>query len=221
MDSKKISLFLVIGVLALSMLYSVRAGAPTGAKIVNGTESSYTSSTSAGSTNVTAGGTKEANFSVTSGTGKWAGFYGTLGGTITLADAGSNYFKNWTVTSVAGGYLYASDVSSAAFDALTVAANADMPAYLQSGSDSWTNTFTNHEATTFNGQSVDANYTMTYNNAGTETFKTYSLKDGSDLIWAGLATTGTSYNGKAVDYQLLVPVDGASAQTYYFWVELP
>ena len=223
MEFKKLSLFLVIGILALSVVVNVNATV-NGAQIVNGTESSYTPSSSAGSTNVTAGGTKEANFTVTSSTSRWAGFYGTIGGTITLADASSNYFKNWTITSIAGGYLYSSTATNPVFSSLSAAAATDMPTWLNDSSyaDAWQNTFTAHEIKTFNAQSIDANYTMTYNNAGTETFKTYSLKDSSsNLIWAALAQSTTGYNGKSVDYQLLVPVNGSTTTKYYFWVELP
>ena len=215
----------LITLLAILMLVGTASAAVNNATVTAGSESSYTNTGAAGNSAVTAGGTTEANVSSTLSTSRWAGFYGSISANIVLADATSNWFRNWTVSDVSGSYVYASNVTNPNFASLAATTSADMSSWLTTAgaSDNFANTFNAQESQTFNGQSVTANYTMTYNNAGTDTFKTYSLKDGSsNLIWAALAQSAvTGYNGKTVDYQLLVPVNGANSMTYYFYLELP
>ena len=209
------------------MVIGTASAAVNNATVSAGTESSYNSAVNAGSSSVTAGGTSEANISSTQSTARWAGFYGTINGKIVLADATSHYFKNWTISDVAGAYVYGSTVSNPDFTSLAVTSSTDMPSWLNTAgaSDNWQNTFSATEDKTFNNQALTAvPYTQTYDNTGAETFKTYSLKDGSsDLIWAALAqnSAANGYNGKTVNYQLLVPVNGATSSTYYFFLELP
>ncbi len=207
------------------MLLGTASAAVNNATVSVGSESSYNSAVSAGSSSVTAGGTAEANVTSTQSTSRWAGFYGSINGKIVLADATSHWFKNWTVSDVSGAYVYGSTASNPDFSTLAAATATDMPTWLNTtdAADNFQNTFGASESATFNGQAVTASYTETYNNAGTETFKTYALKDGgSDLIWAALAQNdATGYNGNTVDYQLLVPVNGATSTAYYFFLELP
>ena len=207
------------------VLVGTASAAVNNASVTVGAESSYNSAVGAGNASVAAGGTSQVDVQSTQSTGRWAGFYGSITGTIVLADATSHWFKNWTVSNVAGAYVYASNASNPDFSTLTAASTADEPSWLNKtgAADNFQNTFAQAESRTFNGNSVTANYTETYNNAGTETFKTYALKDGSsDLIWAALAQNDVAgYNGNTVDYQLLVPVNGAAATNYYFFLELP
>ncbi len=208
------------------MVIGTASAAVNNATVSAGTESSYDSSVNAGSTSVTAGGTAESNISSTQSTVRWAGFYGTINGKIVLADATSHYFRNWTVSNVAGAYVYGSTASNPDFASLAAAASTDMPSWLTTSgaADNWQNTFSNSESKTFNGQTLTASYTQTYNSTGAEAFKTYSLKDGTpNLIWAALAqdSAANGYNGNTVNYQLLVPVNGASSTQYYFFLELP
>ncbi len=207
------------------VLVGTASAAVNNASVTVGAESSYNSAVGAGNASVTAGGTSQVDVQSTQSTGRWAGFYGSITGSIVLADATSHWFKNWTVSNVAGAYVYASNASNPDFSTLAAATSTDEPSWLTTtgAADNFQNTFAQSEAQTFNGQSVTANYTQTYDNTGAETFKTYALKDGSsDLIWAALAQNdATGYNGNTVDYQLLVPVDGATATNYYFFLELP
>jgi len=82
-----------------------------------------------------------------------------------------------------------------------------MPSYLQpSTTDNYTNTFANNESGTFNEQVVNADYVQSYNSSVTGSWKTYALKKGTTLIWAGLAQdSGDSFKNTVIDYQLLVP----------------
>ena len=214
----------LITILAVLMLVSTASAAVNNATVTAGSESSYDTSGATGNKAVTAGGTTEANVSATLSTSRWAGFYGSITASIVLADASSNWFRNWTVSDVSGAFVYGSNVTNPDFATLAAADNTDMPSWLTTSgaSDNFANTFNAQESQTFNSQAITANYTYTYNNAGTNTFKTYSLKSGTDLIWAALAQNDvTGYNSKTVDYQLLVPVDGTTSTTYYFFLELP
>ena len=222
MGLNKVRLFLAV--LVILTLATTASAAVNNATISAGSESSYSSGNAAGNTAVTAGGTTQANVSATLSTTRWAGFYGSITATIVLADASSNWFRNWTVSDVSGSLVYASNESNVDFSSLAAATQSDMPNWLitSGASDNWQSTFTNNETQTFNSQDINANYTYTYNNAGTNTFKTYSLKSGTTLVWAALAQNDvTGYDGGTVDYQLLVPVNDQTSTTYYFYLELP
>ena len=226
-DSLTFSLMLLVPIIVFLLILTLTTPslAVENATISAGDESSYNASVSAGNTAVTAGGTTQVNINSVPSTSRWAGFYGSITATIVLADASNNWFKNWTVSDVSGSIVYASTETIIDWDNLSPAnQTSDFPSWLTSDSaDNWQNTFNNNETHTFNGQSLNVNYTFTYDNAGTNTFKTYCLKDtNSKLLWAALAQNdATGYNGGTVDYQLLVPVNGATPITYYFYFELP
>lgn len=153
-------------------------------------------------------------------TEKWAGFYGTISGNINLADSSGNLFYQWTVSDVSGTKIYAANGTISDWSGLAAASASDMPLYLQpSTTDNYNNTFANNESGTFNEQEINADYVQSYNSSETGVWKTYALKKGATLIWAGLAqNSGNSFKDGVVDYQLLIPAEGLT--TYNFYLEL-
>ena len=220
----KLTFGFVVVFMALVLIGSAGARVEN-ASVSAGSESSYNATNVAGNKSVVAGGVAEVNLSSIPSTSRWAGFYGTISATVVLADANNNWFRNWTASDVSGAFVYGSTSNNPDFTNLSAAnQTSDFPSWLTTAgvADNWQDTFNNNETQTFNSQSINANYTYTYNNAGVDTFKTYSLKDtSSNLVWAALANNNANgYNGATIDYQLLVPVNGATSTTYYFYFEL-
>jgi hypothetical protein len=213
--------FVSILILGFLLMLSNAIAAPTGGQITNVTYE--TGSNSATSTvNVTAGNVTGVNVTATQITGRWAGFWGNISAGIQLTDASSNQFYNWTVTDVTNAVVYASNGTIGNWASTTYALYTDMPNYLKvAAADNYTKTFTVNETFTSASLSIMANYTYTKKSGGASTLKTFSLRNGNNLIWAGKAINDeTGFNGKTVDYQILVPTN-SSGERYNFYLELP
>ena len=216
-------------ILGLVILLSLAAGyaAPVGASVTVGSSETY-SPTVTNTVNAIGGNVTEVNVSSVQVTDKWAGFYGQVSGSVVLADSSGNYFYQWTISDPTGGVVYVANntVSSWTLSALRTTSGY-LPSHLLQGTDSFNNTFTQHED--FNSPSIsvtDANYTTTWQGGtqGTE-FKTYALyaDSGATLIWAGTVNADkTSFNSGSADYQVLAGMDAqATLDTFYFYLELP
>ncbi len=222
----------VFAALFLLLSFFAAQAAPIGTSVENGSQSSYSPSSTGGNVNITAGGTKEANFSSIGSTSKWAGFYGNIKGFVILADAGENQFLNWTISDPSGSYLYASTASSLTWPSggtWTAADADDAPAYVRSNAaDNYNNTFKYLAATAVSTPEYTipqyTNESRSFSSTGTEstTLITYALvDDGSNFVLASPITNDASgYDGSTVDYQMVVPVDGTNTGVYYFWLEL-
>ncbi len=153
---------------------------------------------------------------------KWAAFFGNISGGIKLADSSDNTFFDWIIPDVTGSMLYASDNAVVDWSSLNFTNSSDMPAFLTtSASDSYNNTFNINESHNFNGDSINANYVMTYNSSDDDVFKTYSLKTTGALVWASLVIDDEiGFQGNTIDYQLIVPAQEAVVTTYHFYLEL-
>ncbi len=220
---RKVMLALLIGMFAVS-LASFASAAPVGGSVSTGTSERMADS-SAGQVSLTGGNVTEVNVTGYSSTSRWGGFYGEISGGIRLADSSSNVFYEWTVSNVTDAVVYAANDTVSSWASVAAATVSDMPSYLQAAaSDNFTNTFTASEAFTSPSLSVaSVPYTSTWQNGAQGSLKTYALKEGSTLIWAGKAIADTnSFKGGSdtVDYQILAPANSGET-TYYFYVELP
>lgn len=218
--------FLTLTVMTLFVLGTAGiafAATPTGAGL--NTSSAETYSPTVYNQTIQGGYVQEVNITGYSLTGKWAGFFGSVAGGIQLADSSGNRFISWTLSNPAGSSVYACNDTGVAWSGLTAAGSANMPAFLGSGIDSYTATFSASESQSWaNSGSFSANYTRSYDNTGnpSDNFKTYSLRDAANsiLIWATKAVNNASgFNTNTVDYQLLVPAD-SSGLNYYFYLEI-
>ena len=221
---KKVTLTILVAIFAISLMNFALAD-PVGGSVTTGASSSMAAS-AAGTVNLTGGNVTEVNVSGYSSTTRWGGFYGEISGGIRLADSSSNVFYEWTVSNVTNAVVYAANGTISSWASIAAATASDMPSYLQqAASDNFTNTFTASEAFTSPSLNVaGTSYALTWQNGAQGSLKTYALKDGSTLIWAGKAIADTtSFKGGSdtVDYQILAPASNSGNTLYYFYLELP
>ena len=221
---QKLQALLLLFIVAITAV-AVSATQPGEAVITNAADRGEGIFTSADTVNVEAGNIQYADLDSEMSTYRWAGLLGNVTGYIVLGDSDQNELYSWTG---AGKLVYASEAASITWTSLVDAVEGDMLAYITGGSDS------DNYATTFNGVSEDigsgifsisSDFASTFNSTGTGTWKTYSLREGTNIVWAGLVDEdGDSYNGDIVDYQMILPEDGTGstivAQAYNLWIEL-
>lgn len=220
--TKRLSkMFVLTAVIMLITAYAV-IGAPSGAEI--DASQQYTGTGTSSEFLRTEGGNLT-NINITSDqiTSRWAGFFGTITAGLKLADAGGNSFYEWSVVNVSSGMVYAANESMSSWS-LSAATEADMPGNLivAEAADNYNKTFTT--TGDFNSSSMDiasVPYTTTWQGGASGTLRTYALKTGTKLVFAGKAVeNATGFDNSEVDYQLLVP-GFSSGMTYYFYFELP
>lgn len=223
---KKIAI-LVVAVIGLVLSMAVvSAAAPGESNVVDFTNLGAYAWTSADTADVGAGNTYSANLVTNMSTYRWAGLTGNVTGNIVLGDSNSNQMFTW---SAVGRVVYASTAGTIAWGSLADAAVTDMPSYITGGADSdnYTQTFTGSVEGFGSGifDSLTSDYAATYNSTGGAAWKTYSLKEGANLVWAStVVENGNDFRGNTADYQMLLPEDGtgndAVATSYNLWVEL-
>lgn len=219
MKGKIIILMLAIIVLSLSMV----AAAPSGGNVTVGASTGGTSTTS---TTVSINGGNVTSVDVNSDvvTSRWAGFFGDVSGSLFLADSSANNFYQWTIGSMTGAVVYATNASVTNWATLTPLTNADAPGYVNGVySDNFTQTFADTESFVSGSYDIASTpYATTYNSSGVAgDLKTYALyADAATTVWAGKVVDDTDgFDGSAVDYQILLPAQ--TGTTYSFYMELP
>ena len=214
--------FLMLGVSATF----AQAGASTTAGVASGR-----GDPAAGNANAEAGNVTEVNVTSIMNTYRWAGFWGVVTGQISLADASSNWFINWTVTDPTGSNVYTiANGQSPDWQSIGTAAEGDIatayPWIATGNSDSWDMTFSGTGSITVAGNPVTTNRTTTLQyNASLTNFYTYVLYDSATHIWAAVVDNDEeSYSNETADYQMLVPENGTSGNSgvtsYSFYLEL-
>lgn len=178
---------------------------------------------------VTSGNVKFTELESNQSTVHWAALYGNVTGNIVLGDSSENVLYDWATE---GRLVYASESAAPTWAALVDASQAnvvgELPYLGRSTGDNYTNTFnwtTAENISSLLFQSITSDYAMTYNSTKAHTWKTYSLWDTTNLVFAArVSPDGDSYVGSAVDFQMLLPEDGEeqdeTATTYNLWVEL-
>ena len=214
----------IIAALMILTGIAIASGAPGGAETeVGGSERG--DETTSGTADLTGGNVTAVNVTGQQNTGRWGGFFGNITGGIQLGDLNMGLFYEWTVTDFTDAYVYVANDSVSDWG-LAAATNANQPSYIQgSATDNWTNTFDTTDDFQSSSIALIANvpYTLTYNDAGTGTFRTYSLySPGSNAyVYAGQAIDSvTGFDGSTVDYQILAPADSGIV-SYQFYLELP
>ncbi len=219
---------LVLVLLVLFALPLARAATPAGGQLDgSAADNGAYGGSSAGQVDVTSGHIYSTNLTGVQNTYRWVGVYGNITGKIVLADTSGDSFYNWT--GAHGVLVYASTASSITWTSL-----ADADASTVTTTDTWlsgsyadnyTNTFSGSEAIgSLIFTTLTSDYVAPYPSGSN--WRTYSLTDGTNLVWAGkaFATAKTTYDGNTADYELMLPEDGSAgdtaATTYYFWVEL-
>jgi hypothetical protein len=193
-----------------------------------GTSGKYSPTTAGGF--VTAGGNvTDINIESNQSTSKWAGIYGNVSGSITLAKNSTVIFYTWTWTPVNGAKICASTNSS--FGAITsngTAAGVDTAwgFTISTDMDTAANTMTS-ACTLANVTGSDITGSAAVNtsgvDAGTETCvskqDTGTTKD-SYVFCAPIIGTGFTFDGLLRNYAMMVPTAQSGTETYYFYLEL-
>ena len=163
--------------------------------------------------------TVESNASTT----KWQGFWGNVSGSLRLGD-GSAIFYDWS--GVTFQAIYASPAVAPSFGSLSgVDAALDLEALdtafglTSADADSIASTMTGN--TCVAGTEITAAAGVTPNGAGaweTCVGDSGALGLGSVVFGTNIAS-GEGYNGDTIDYQIMVPAQGAGTD-YYFFLEI-
>ncbi|MBU0471354.1 MAG: hypothetical protein KKF65_01920 [Nanoarchaeota archaeon] len=230
-------LLVAVMVLLTVMIVNNALGQP----VAPGTQTPTSSNrgTAAGDASLTAEGGNVTNVDITSTgiTGKWAGFYGDVTGSISLEDGSSNNFYNWSSASPSGE-VYASLAQSPSWGSIacgdsTTVANQVAALNLSLGMDNFTKTFCetcgNHSAFVVGGTSFsddECTYrTNVFNQTGTQdtNWDQILLTDGTNAVYSTIIQQDNNgFDGSTPDFQLLVPENASTSvlTTYYFFVEL-
>ena len=157
---------------------------------------------------------------------RWAGLLGNVSGNIVLGDSNNYQLYTWTGE---GRIVYASTAGSVAWASLEDETEGDITpvlTYLASGADNYTATFTGVAENIGSGifSTITSDYAPT-NNLTAAPWKTYSLTDTTNFVWAGRVNAAQEdYSGGLVDFQMIIPEDGTggdqASTTYNLWVEL-
>ena len=168
-----------------------------------------------------------ANLNTDMSTYHWAGLIGNVTGDLILGDNDDFEMFTWTG---AGRLVYAS-TTSVDWSVLTDALEADVTGIATwlghaEDSDRYATTFTGGVENIGSGifDTLTSDHALTLNSTG-DFWKTYSLWDTTNLVWAALVDEDSeSYRGGTVDFQMIVPEDGEgddnSSTQYNIWVEL-
>ncbi len=212
----------LLTVLAVVLLLSTYAVAePTSAGVDEGSQETAAAAGAAGQVVTEGGNITELNITGEQITTRWTGFYGEISGNVSLEDASNNVFYHWAVTDVTNSTVYASNETISSWS-LSAAAAGDMPSNLQEEApDNFASTFDQTEEFSTNSFTVPATpYAKTWSDGSEGNLKTYALKSGNAVVFAGMAIADeASFNGGTVDYQILA-AGFDSGVTYNFYLEL-
>jgi hypothetical protein len=216
---------LIIAIIVAVIAFATAATAATTGMTVSHVANDTATVASADSVVAIGGNITNIDVDATLQSSNWAGFFGDVTGTLTLAGA-SNTFYSWG--SINTGYILFANASTvnwaggiAAGNGATITAE-DTATGLTGLTDSISNTFTDTTdlsgatigVTVGLGSPVSANSTSTG-----QDWPTYLLTAGSTRLYGTtINQTGLDYAGNAADFQLLVPT-GAS-RTYYVFADL-
>ncbi len=171
-----------------------------------------------------AGNITHTSFFLNSSTFRWAGIAGNVSGNIVLGDAGTHALFSW---SSSGILVYASEAQPD-WSSVVDATGADVIRHYSFLGEQAPDNY----SLTFRGPAEDIS-SLTFNitsdyaparSLGGAVWKTYSLSDGVNIIFAGLVKRGGDFNyrGRITDFQMILPENGhdSTPTTYNLYVEL-
>lgn len=179
--------------------------------------------------NITAvgGNISQMNLSITIQSMYWAGVFGNVSHSLALA-GNSNTFYSWQSSIGSTGAVLFSNSSNVDWDSITVGTNTtreneDALLTLTGNVDSVNSTFgyqNNINSLNISGTVIPASSAPAINtssNGGTN-WETILLHDGANPVYAGVInqSSNENYDGVVSDFQVMVPVDGATNTRTYF-----
>jgi hypothetical protein len=204
----------VIAILvSISILFaaSVLAAVPNGAQISGVVDNGRFPVPPAGSINLTAGNITRVTLEANMSTFRWVGLYGNASGTFQLGDSSGNALFSWGDAKGRVVYLCRANPTWASLADASVFNVTSSFSFLDGGvADNYTNTFTGAAENIGSGIfSLTSDFATTVSSGGVTTWKTYSITDGTNIIFTGrVSEDGIAYNGETADYQMLIPEDG-------------
>jgi hypothetical protein len=228
---------LLIFVLAIHFVVAT----PTGISGVTPGASSRMSVSSAANISAIAGNVSEIDFSVTSVTNTWQGYYGDISGQVVLGNSANQTMYNWTAASPNGEIYATRDSGTIEWATIDCANQTELNAedtalgvVQASASDAVNDTFISNAAfTSFyvgttqisQGASCFATTLNDETGAPSSDFQEVLLHDGTSIIYtAVIHQDATGFDTAAHDFQMLVGEDGHDGDVdttpYYFYVEL-
>lgn len=225
---KTIRIFISVSFTLLLLMSVAFSAVPGGANVTLQTDRGSFPLPSPDAVNVTAGNITLLNLSSTQQTFRWVGLYGNVSGEIKLGNSQSNVLYSWTAI---GKYVYASTASSISWTTVNISNLTGILTafpYLDNGSDNYTLTFdtTGTIDSEILGVIPNVPTAVTYNSTGSPIWPTYSLMDGTNVLFATQvnASGNNAFSNETVNYQMIIPENGLGQNTlpteYYLWVEL-
>jgi len=205
------------------------------ASVVKGVSGSVNESTSF--TRGTAGG-NATSFSINtvSASIRWQGYYGEVTASVSLGDSAGNQLYDYGFVNPSDiKTVFASTDANFNFDSLYAAKASDVDyvyGWSTGGADSVTNTLNDGVATIATVSNVSIANLSSHTVAGAReegVYQSGAFKDvlglpySSDNLAYGVSVTSDRYafnNITQVDYEMVVPVDVGSTQTYYFYMDI-
>jgi hypothetical protein len=223
--------FRSVAILAIALFVmaigAFAASTPDGATLTQGASTAISVSNTVNNITAQGGNYTELNASYLMVTDNWQIVYGQLFFNISFAD-GSNVAYDWGQQNPSGGYIFFTNSTGIDWSALaagtsTQEGNEDTALSLGSAADNVDNTFGSDTNTITIGSNTvsNADAVTTKNNAGTDTWKTAITYEGSDIAYCGFVSNdGTSFDGKTVDYQAMIPTSNGGTRLYYVYLAL-
>jgi hypothetical protein len=198
--------------LSISILFAAfaLAAVPNGAQIAGVTDKGRFPVPPPSNISLTAGNITRVTLEANMSTFRWVGLYGNASGTFQLGDSSGNALHSWGNAKGRIVYLCKANPTWASLaDANIAQVTADFAFIGGSAADNYTNTFVGASENIGSGIfSLSSDYATTLS-GGATTWKTYSLTDGTNIIFTGrVSEDGTAYNGDTADYQMIIPEDG-------------
>lgn len=166
----------------------------------------------------------------TNQTQNWQGYFGNVSGIISLSGSNGTEMYNWTVN-VTNRSIYAIDNATfAAWDTLFPANITNLDA-IWFGSEVMPDTVKNTYKTgdgnrTFVDTSINASHVHTTSGFLDHVIQSVDTDNANltkgEVLWAAVVVDPKlNYKNQYSNYELLVPVNRTSPNTYYFYMELP
>ncbi|MFH1770592.1 MAG: hypothetical protein ABH828_03470 [archaeon] len=232
-------LLLIAAMVIITMMIIGTAFAdPAGTGTLTPTSSSRATDPLAGQLNAQGGNVTEIDITASLVTGKWAGFYGDISGSITLESSGGDVFYNWTDASPTGEVFATRNSATPTWDSIGCADITDIATEtthltLSTGADNITNTFCetcgNHSAFSVSTTDFIADQctyrSNAFGSAGDQTtnWDQILLDDGNFVLYTTIIDQNTAgFDGNNYDFQLLVAENSSTSvlTNYYFYVEI-
>ncbi len=235
---KKAGLLLVFALLTIIILSEFIFSVPQGPTVTyNSTENA---SVKPGLNITTAGGSfTTLVLNITMQNFRWKAYIGNVTGKLNLDDAQNSTIYDWTLAIVTGEVYSTRASSTPDWGSIGCASDSVLSqeetalSITTSNEDSINNTFssTTHKSFEVAGTSITnsscraiSTYVNDSSQSGTESdlFQEVLLDDNTNLIYTTILEQDASgYSNEALDFQMIVAdVEGSSATTYYFYVEI-